>query len=186
MVSMDKDKKKEMLVESLMSQLKETGVSVKKYQGYESKILFQLIGPASGKEEDTVCTESSECIFFDQTYSCRWLRENKCASKCKARMKTQRELGVNSGIIKYRATPEEIKIKSKILRGIRKAEAVEEEIRKRELAKQRSDRMKRLNEIMWGIKSILKENEKEQHEDEKINAADVAKTTKYSHLKRLI
>lgn len=174
------NEREEKLLSELSSQVGAVKNSVKKVSKDTDSKTEYLIGAYANKEEDK-CVKQGSCVFFEVDPSCKWLRENGCASKCKIRALSNRDIGVDGNKIKYRPTREEAKLKGKLLKTLRQAQAIEDQIHRQEVVAALRARNKKMMELMWGIKSILKDDQSDDTMTE-----EKPTVSKYSNLKSLI
>lgn len=123
--------------------------------------------------DETLC--ESSCIFKGQSELCDWYRENKCSSKCKGRVLSYHQLGVDSRKIKYFATEDEKQLKKKINNYLGVAEQIDEEVVKQEKEMEKQ----RLKKEADDLAAFLLNGVDDEPEDTK-------KKGKYSNLERLI
>lgn len=118
------------------------------------------------------------CIFTEYSELCKWYKENKCSSKCKGRVLSYRQLGVDSRKIKYSPTEDEIALRKKLRKYLSVAEEIDEERVRKEKEAERERKKKQVDEL---AELLLADTQEEE-----VEAKDVVKQPKYSNLKSLI
>lgn len=118
------------------------------------------------------------CIFSNYNGICKWYKDNKCSSKCKGRVLSYKQLGVDSRKLKYSASEDEVELRKKLKRYLSISQTIDDEIVQKEKEAARDNKKKQLEELAMLLLADTAEDEEIEEE--------IIKKPKYSDLKSLL